>query len=101
MAPCRACPQVNYRGYFLPPRPDKNAVEAQRSTSLFVEERRDELQKYLAKLAGHPATCRSDELRVFLTAPDLSARCGQCFFLEQCFLRPDTLQPAWLPSPSP
>lgn len=36
---CR-CVQHKYRGYFVPPRPEKNAVEGQRMTDAFVEERR-------------------------------------------------------------
>lgn len=50
------CPRVQakFRGYFVPPRPEKNAVEGQRMSDAFVEERRASLQKYLQKLAAHP-----------------------------------------------
>lgn len=47
--------QAQFRGYFVPPRPEKNAVEGQRMSDAFVEERRLALQKYLQKLAAHPA----------------------------------------------
>jgi hypothetical protein len=46
--------QAKFRGYFVPPRPEKNAVEGQRMSDGFVEERRASLQKYLQKLAAHP-----------------------------------------------
>lgn len=47
--------QAQFRGYFVPPRPEKNAVEGQRMSDAFVEERRAGLQKYLQRLAAHPA----------------------------------------------
>lgn len=56
-----------YRGYFIPPRPDKSVVESQvMQKQEFVEQRRVALEKYLQKLASHPLIRRSDELRVFL-----------------------------------
>ncbi|GBF95905.1 sorting nexin 2A-like [Raphidocelis subcapitata] len=66
--------KARYRGYFVPPRPEKNAVEGQRSTDAFVEERREALQRYMARMAAHPTLGRSEELKLFLEAPgDLSA----------------------------
>lgn len=57
-----------YRGYFIPPRPDKSLVESQvMQKQEFVEQRRVELEKYLRRLARHPVVRKSDELRVFLT----------------------------------
>ncbi|KAL3850559.1 hypothetical protein ACJIZ3_012441 [Penstemon smallii] len=57
-----------YRGYFIPPRPDKSVVESQvMQKQDFVEQRRAELEKYLRRLAGHPVIKKSEELRVFLT----------------------------------
>uniref|UniRef100_A0A7N0U0D4 PX domain-containing protein n=1 Tax=Kalanchoe fedtschenkoi TaxID=63787 RepID=A0A7N0U0D4_KALFE len=57
----------SYRGYFIPLRPDKNVVESQvMQKQDFVEQRRVALEKYLRKLAEHPAIRKSDELRVFL-----------------------------------
>jgi hypothetical protein len=52
--------QAQFRGYFVPPRPEKNAVEGQRMSDAFVEERRAGLQKYLQRLAAHPAIGRSE-----------------------------------------
>ena len=43
-----------FRGYIVPPRPEKNAVEAQRMSGSFIQERRLALEKYLNKLAVHP-----------------------------------------------
>ncbi|KAL6577186.1 Sorting nexin 2B [Orobanche minor] len=58
----------NYRGVFIPTRPDKSIVESQvMQKQDFVEQRRVELEKYLRRLAKHPVIKKSDELRVFLT----------------------------------
>lgn len=54
------CLQAQYRGYFVPPRPEKNAVEGQRMNDAFIEERRASLQKYMQKLAAHPIIGRSE-----------------------------------------
>lgn len=57
----------SYRGFFIPPRPDKNVVESQvMQKQEFVEQRRLQLEKYLRRLAAHPVIRKSDELRVFL-----------------------------------
>jgi len=55
-------------------RPDKNAAEGGvRQTDAFVEERRCTLERWLNRLAAHPAVGASDALRVFLEAEgDLS-----------------------------
>ena len=60
--------KVTHRGYFIPPRPEKNPVEGQRATDDFVELRRHALEKYLIQLALHPAIVQSDvsTLREFL-----------------------------------
>ncbi|CAI9298837.1 unnamed protein product [Lactuca saligna] len=56
-----------YRGFFIPPRPDKSVVESQvMQKHEFVEQRRFALEKYLQRLAEHPVIRQSDELRVFL-----------------------------------
>ncbi|KAK3022293.1 hypothetical protein RJ639_045400, partial [Escallonia herrerae] len=56
-----------YRGFLIPPRPDKNVVESQvMQKQEFVEQRRVALEKYLRRLADHPVIRKSDELRVFL-----------------------------------
>ncbi|XP_042018416.1 sorting nexin 2A-like [Salvia splendens] len=57
-----------YRGFFIPPRPDKSLVESQvMQKQDFVEQRRVELEKYLKRLSRHPMIRKSDELRVFFT----------------------------------
>ncbi|KAK7300877.1 hypothetical protein RJT34_11728 [Clitoria ternatea] len=56
-----------YRGFFIPPRPDKSIVESQvMQKQEFVEQRRVALEKYLRRLAAHPMIKKSDEFRVFL-----------------------------------
>ncbi|KAD3067515.1 hypothetical protein E3N88_35395 [Mikania micrantha] len=56
-----------YRGFFIPPRPDKSVVESQvMQKQEFVEQRRNALEKYLQRLGAHPVIRQSDELRVFL-----------------------------------
>ncbi|KAK4764514.1 hypothetical protein SAY87_013952 [Trapa incisa] len=57
----------SYRGFFIPPRPDKNVVESQvMQKQEFVEQRRVALEKYLRRLSEHPMIKKSDELKVFL-----------------------------------
>ncbi|KAE9606029.1 hypothetical protein Lal_00025230 [Lupinus albus] len=59
----------SYRGFFIPPRPDKSIVESQvMQKQEFVEQRRVALEKYLRRLAAHPVIKKSDEFRVFLQA---------------------------------
>jgi len=55
-----------FRGYIVPPRPEKNVVEAHRMKGAFIQERRLALEKYLNKLAMHPQIKNCEELRVFL-----------------------------------
>lgn len=58
----------SYRGFFIPPRPDKNVVESQvMQKQEFVEQRRIALEKYLRRLVAHPVIKKSDELKVFLS----------------------------------
>lgn len=58
-----------YRGFFVPPRPDKSVVESQvMQKQEFVEQRRAALERYLARLAEHPVIGGSDELKAFLTS---------------------------------
>lgn len=56
-----------YRGFIIPPRPEKSVVESQvMQKQEFVEQRRVALEKFLRRLAAHPVIKKSDELRVFL-----------------------------------
>ncbi|KAL8129862.1 hypothetical protein V2J09_019017 [Rumex salicifolius] len=60
----------SYRGFFIPPRPDKSVVESQvMQKQDFVEHRRIALEKYLKRLATHPVIRKSNELKVFLQIP--------------------------------
>lgn len=68
---------VTHRGYFIPPRPDKNPVEGQRASAEFVEQRCQQLERYLQKLAEHPVICKSEELRIFLETEGLLGSCYQ------------------------
>lgn len=57
----------SYRGFFIPPRPDKNVVESQvMQKQEFVEQRRVALEKYLRRLAAHLVIRKSDEFKLFL-----------------------------------
>ncbi|CAF2118801.1 BnaA03g55530D [Brassica napus] len=57
----------SYKGFCIPPRPDKSVVESQvMQRQEFVEQRRVALEKYLRRLAAHPVIRCSDELKVFL-----------------------------------
>jgi hypothetical protein len=59
----------SFRGFFIPPRPDKNTVESQvMQKDEFIENRRAALEKYFGRLAAHPVLRQSDELRLFLQA---------------------------------
>lgn len=57
----------SYRGYFIPPRPDKHTVESQvMNKDEFIEQRRIAVEKYLGRLAAHPVIRKSKELMLFL-----------------------------------
>ncbi|CAN8301324.1 unnamed protein product [Cochlearia groenlandica] len=57
----------SYRGFCIPPRPDKSVVESQvMQKQEFVEQRRVALEKYLRRLSAHPVIRNSEELKVFL-----------------------------------
>ncbi|XP_002962419.2 sorting nexin 2B isoform X2 [Selaginella moellendorffii] len=56
-----------YKGYFIPPRPDKNVQLVQ--TQDFVSNRVHELERYFHRLAAHPVLRNSVELRQFLSSP--------------------------------
>ncbi len=69
---------MTHRGYFIPPRPEKNPVEGQRASDDFVELRRSALEKYLVQLAMHPAIAQSDVSVVTL----LPMHNGTCTFVN-------------------
>ncbi|QDZ17546.1 sorting nexin 2a [Chloropicon primus] len=67
----------SHRGYFIPPRPDKNVVEGKLHSTEFIEVRRVALQKYLQKLGKHPVLSRSRELQLFLEWEGDISSCGE------------------------
>ena len=67
----------SHRGYFIPPRPDKNVVEGKLHSTEFIEVRRVALQKYLQKLSRHPVLSRSRELQIFLEWEGDISSCGE------------------------
>ena len=58
--------ELAHRGYFVPPRPEKNIVESKLQSSEFIELRRLLLQRYMQKLARHPVLRTSKILKLFL-----------------------------------
>ena len=58
-----------HRGYFIPPRPEKNAVEGQRGSPEFVEQRRAALEYWLQQLAFHPVIGASEVAILLTPAP--------------------------------
>ena len=54
--------KATHRGYFIPPRPEKNTVEGQRASTDFLELRRVALERYLQQLATHPVLSASQVL---------------------------------------
>eukprot|EP00803_Ostreobium_quekettii_P009878 evm.model.scf_3971.1 EVM.evm.TU.scf_3971.1 scf_3971:176-5910(+) len=82
--------KVNFRGYFLPQRPHRNAFQGKiRMSPSFIEERRANLEKYLNQLAEHPDISNSEELRVFLEAHGHLRECVAWIQLHP-------VQPSWV-----
>ncbi|KAF8394858.1 hypothetical protein HHK36_018795 [Tetracentron sinense] len=85
----------SYRGFFIPPRPDKNVMESQvMQKQEFVEQRRVALEKYLCRLVAHPVINKSEELKVFLQVQGKLPR--QLFRESACVVAPphEVVQPA-------
>ncbi|KAK4759586.1 hypothetical protein SAY87_022717 [Trapa incisa] len=55
-----------YKGFFIPPLPEKNAVEKFRFTAEFIEMRRLALDIFLNRVASHHELQQSEDLRTFL-----------------------------------
>nr|DAD48483.1 TPA_asm: hypothetical protein HUJ06_018420 [Nelumbo nucifera] len=55
-----------YKGIFIPPLPEKSAVEKFRFSSEFIEMRRQALDIFLNRIASHPELRQSEDLRTFL-----------------------------------
>ncbi|KAI5065247.1 hypothetical protein GOP47_0019942 [Adiantum capillus-veneris] len=59
-----------YKGIFIPPLPEKSAVEKFRFSAEFIELRRRALDVFLNRVANHPHLRLSEDLRNFLQADE-------------------------------
>ncbi|KAK9734288.1 hypothetical protein RND81_04G129000 [Saponaria officinalis] len=59
-----------YKGIFIPPLPEKSAVEKFRFSAEFIEMRRQGLDTFVNRIASHPQLHQSDDLRLFLQADE-------------------------------
>ncbi|KAJ4810967.1 Sorting nexin 1 [Rhynchospora pubera] len=55
-----------YKGIFIPPLPEKSAVEKFRFSAEFIEMRRQALDVFINRIASHPVLRKSEDLRTFL-----------------------------------
>ncbi|CAL9119249.1 sorting nexin 1-like [Musa acuminata AAA Group] len=55
-----------YKGIFIPPLPEKSAVEKFRFSTEFIEMRRQALDIFINRIASHPELKQSEDLRTFL-----------------------------------
>ncbi|XXG88462.1 hypothetical protein AAC387_Pa12g0669 [Persea americana] len=55
-----------YKGIFIPPLPEKSAVEKFRFSVEFIEMRRQALDVFVNRIASHPELKQSEDLRTFL-----------------------------------
>lgn len=55
-----------YKGIFIPPLPEKSAVEKFRFSAEFIEMRRQALDIFINRIASHPELKQSVDLRIFL-----------------------------------
>ncbi|XVF55764.1 hypothetical protein PTKIN_Ptkin06aG0063400 [Pterospermum kingtungense] len=59
-----------YKGIFIPPIPEKSAVEKFRFSAEFIEMRRQALDVFVTRIASHNELQRSFDLRTFLQADE-------------------------------
>ncbi|XP_022132819.1 sorting nexin 1 [Momordica charantia] len=59
-----------YKGIFIPPLPEKNAVEKFRFSAEFIEMRRQALDIFVNRIASHHELQTSEDLRTFLQAEE-------------------------------
>lgn len=59
-----------YKGIFIPPLPEKSAVEKFRFSAEFIETRRQALDVFVNRIASHRELQQSDDLRTFLQADE-------------------------------
>ncbi|KAJ6914617.1 hypothetical protein NC651_016788 [Populus alba x Populus x berolinensis] len=60
----------NYKGVFIPPLPEKSAVEKFRFSAEFIEMRRKGLDIFVNRIASHQELQHSEDLRSFLQADE-------------------------------
>ncbi|KAG2497818.1 hypothetical protein HYH03_004088 [Edaphochlamys debaryana] len=58
-----------YRGYIIPPLPEKSFLDAKLGHEDFLRLRRADLQAFLRSIAHHPALRESEALKLFLLQP--------------------------------
>ncbi|XP_028795549.1 sorting nexin 1 isoform X1 [Neltuma alba] len=59
-----------YKGIFIPPLPEKSAVEKFRFSAEFIEMRRQALDIFINRIASHHELQQSEDLRTFLQADE-------------------------------
>ncbi|TKY53115.1 Sorting nexin 1 [Spatholobus suberectus] len=59
-----------YKGIFIPPLPEKSAVEKFRFSAEFIEMRRQALDIFVNRIASHHELQQSEDLRLFLQAEE-------------------------------
>ncbi|KAM0990049.1 hypothetical protein ACFX13_008723 [Malus domestica] len=59
-----------YKGIFIPPLPEKSAVEKFRFSAEFIEMRRQALDVFVNRIASHHELQQSEDLRTFLQADE-------------------------------
>ncbi|CAN0879472.1 Sorting nexin 1, partial [Linum grandiflorum] len=59
-----------YKGVFIPPLPEKSAVEKFRFSAEFIEMRRQALDVFVNRIASHQELQQSEDLRTFLQAEE-------------------------------
>lgn len=59
-----------YKGIFIPPVPEKSAVEKFRFSAEFIEMRRQGLDLFVNRIASHPELQHSEDLKTFLQADE-------------------------------
>ncbi|PKA65769.1 Sorting nexin 1 [Apostasia shenzhenica] len=55
-----------FKGIFIPPLPEKSAVEKFRFSAEFIEMRRQALDVFINRVTSHPQLKQSEDLRIFL-----------------------------------
>ncbi|XP_020096696.1 sorting nexin 1 [Ananas comosus] len=55
-----------YKGFFIPPLPEKSTVEKFRFSAEFIETRRQALDMFINRVASHPELRKSEDLKIFL-----------------------------------